>query len=50
MSASLYFYRQLIKLMPKTVSSINNDVFFLPEEEEEDEDDGFHDEEEYRDE
>jgi len=48
MSASLYFYRQLIKLMPKTVSSINNDVLFLPEEE--DEDDGFHDEEEYRDE
>jgi hypothetical protein len=48
MSASLYFYRQLIKLKPKTVSSINNDVFFIPEEE--DEDDGFHDEEEYRDE
>ena len=48
MSASLYFYRQLIKLIPKTIHSNNDDVFFIPEEE--DEDDGFHDEEEYRDE
>jgi len=47
MSASIYFYRQLIKLIPKTIHSNNDDVFFLPEEEE---DDGFHDEEEYRDE